>query len=296
MTVKGIDVSSYQNATWSAFGLSFVFAKATEGHTVVDARQSAHAARARAAGLVFGQYHFAWPGDVQAQAQWFAEKSVTGEHDLMAIDWETTSSGTMASNADKDALIKAVKALRPNHKVGLYCNTNAWLHVDKTGYFGDFLWIAEYGVPAGKPGIRTAWTFHQYTDKPLDTNVGNFASTAALQTWAGGSGGSAKAAPAKPKSPTVDLSRIVAAARTDPRTSQGHQTYASGVRLVESALKAEGLLGAHYAGDGSFGSVTVAAYAAWQRHLGYHGKSADGIPGKTSLTKLGAKHGFTVVA
>src|SRR5215470_11117544 len=142
--IKGIDVSSYQNATWSTSDLSFVFAKATEGHTVVDAKQAAHAARARAAGLVFGQYTFMWPGDVQAQAQWFVEKSVTLEHDLMAVDWETTTAGTMASNADKDALIKAIKALRPGHKVGLYTNTNSWLHVDKTGFYGDFLWIAEY--------------------------------------------------------------------------------------------------------------------------------------------------------
>jgi hypothetical protein len=184
MTIKGIDVSSYQAATWSTSGLSFVFAKATEGHTVVDAKQSAHAARARAAGLTFGQYHFAWPGDVKSQAQWFVDKSVTVDGDLMAVDWETTSSGTMASNADKDALIKAIKALRPNHRVGLYTNTNSWLNVDKTGYYGDFLWIAEYGVPAGKPGIKAPWTFHQYTSTPIDTSVANFASKAALKTWA----------------------------------------------------------------------------------------------------------------
>jgi hypothetical protein len=43
--------------------------------------------------------------------------------------------------------------------------------------------------------------------------------------------------------------------------------------------------------------VTVQAYAAWQRSKaggGYTGKAADGIPGKASLTKLGARRGFTV--
>ncbi|MCA1217608.1 glycoside hydrolase family 25 protein [Streptomyces sp. 8L] len=185
MTIKGIDVSNYQAATWSTSGLSFAFAKATEGHTVIDSAQSAHAARARNAGLVFGQYHFMWPGDVKAQAEWFAEKSVTVEGDLMAVDWEKTGSGTMASNADKDALIKAIKALRPGHKVGLYTNTSSWLHIDRTGYCGDFLWIAEYGVPAGKPNIKAAWKFHQYTSSPIDTSVGNFADKAALASWAG---------------------------------------------------------------------------------------------------------------
>jgi hypothetical protein len=51
-----------------------------------------------------------------------------------------------------------------------------------------------------------------------------------------------------------------------------------------------------YAGDGSFGSTTVAAYAKWQRHLGYTGTDANGIPGSRSLTRLGEKTGlFTVI-
>lgn len=35
-----------------------------------------------------------------------------------------------------------------------------------------------------------------------------------------------------------------------------------------------------------FGSGDKASYAAWQRKLGYSGSDADGIPGKTSWTKL----------
>lgn len=99
-----------------------------------------------------------------------------------------------------------------------------------------------------------------------------------------------------PSTPRVDLSQLVAAAKKDPPARQGHVTYMAGVNLVEAALVAEGLLGKQYAGDGSFGSTTVAAYAAWQRRLGYSGSGADGIPGMTSLKKLGAKHGFDVVA
>ncbi|MBP0456260.1 peptidoglycan-binding protein [Streptomyces bomunensis] len=94
----------------------------------------------------------------------------------------------------------------------------------------------------------------------------------------------------------VDLSNVIAAARKDPGAAQGHQTHAADVRVVEAALKAEGLLSATYASDGSFGTTTVTAYAAWQRHLGYHGADADGIPGKASLAKLGKAHGFTVKA
>jgi hypothetical protein len=103
-------------------------------------------------------------------------------------------------------------------------------------------------------------------------------------------------APSKPaKLPTVSLAKLVKAAKADPKAAQGHQTYAAGVRLVEKALREFGSLGATYATDGSFGTVTVTAYAAWQRHLGYAGADADGIPGKTSLVRLGQTTGlFTV--
>jgi hypothetical protein len=58
-----------------------------------------------------------------------------------------------------------------------------------------------------------------------------------------------------------------------------------------------GYLAKSYAGDGSYGTRTVDAYARWQRNLGYSGSAADGIPGRTSLAKLGDRTGlFTVVA
>ncbi|MBJ6633375.1 N-acetylmuramoyl-L-alanine amidase [Streptomyces sp. I5] len=95
-----------------------------------------------------------------------------------------------------------------------------------------------------------------------------------------------------PRRPVVDLSQLVAAARTNPRASGQPVTY-SGVRTVEAALVDEGLLSKRYS-DGHFGTTTIAAYSAWQRRLGYRGKDADGIPGKTSLVKLGQRHGFDV--
>ncbi|URN11383.1 LysM peptidoglycan-binding domain-containing protein [Streptomyces radiopugnans] len=103
----------------------------------------------------------------------------------------------------------------------------------------------------------------------------------------------AATAPAKPARPTVDLSRLQAAARTDPPSSGQRVTY-SGVRIVEDALVKEGLLARSLA-DGHFGTATLTAYSRWQQRLGYRGADADGIPGRTSLERLGDKHGFTVV-
>lgn len=103
----------------------------------------------------------------------------------------------------------------------------------------------------------------------------------------------APAATPAPKTPVVDLSRLRQAARTDPAKAGAPVSY-GGTRTVEAALVDLGYLAKRYS-DGHFGSLTVRAYARWQRHLGYRGADADGIPGKTSLVKLGLKAGFKVV-
>ncbi|WP_405925399.1 N-acetylmuramoyl-L-alanine amidase [Streptomyces sp. NBC_00035] len=100
-----------------------------------------------------------------------------------------------------------------------------------------------------------------------------------------------------PSKPKVDLSRLITAAKTDPGARQGHVSYMAGTNLTEAALVKLGYLAKTYAGDGSFGSKTVAAYAKWQRHLGYTGDDANGIPGNISLSQLGKQTGlFTVTA
>ena len=92
---------------------------------------------------------------------------------------------------------------------------------------------------------------------------------------------------------TVSLAHLVTAARTDPDAEQGHRTYGDEVRIVEQALADEGLLDPAWV-DGSLGTMTLEAYAGFQRRLGYEGDDADGIPGQRSLTELGDRHGFTV--
>ena len=104
--------------------------------------------------------------------------------------------------------------------------------------------------------------------------------------------------PTPPRRPQVSLAALVKAARHDPGARQGATTAGSAddVRVVEAALVRERYLPDGYAHDGSYGTKTVTAYAAWQRECGYTGKGADGIPGRASLTKLGARYGFDVIA
>ncbi|AJE42611.1 glycoside hydrolase family 25 protein [Streptomyces nodosus] len=183
--LNGIDVSAYQSSAYGTDGLSFVFVKATEGRSYVNPRLTAQTKTARDAGCVVGFYHFLWPGNIAAQADYFLAKAPEQTGDLLAVDWETTGDGTHASNAEKDLFIRTVKKLRPHHRVLLYTNRNFWLTVDTTSYAGDGLWIADY-VTAGKPRIKATWRFHQYTSDPLDKDVADFAGKAALQQWAAG--------------------------------------------------------------------------------------------------------------
>jgi peptidoglycan hydrolase-like protein with peptidoglycan-binding domain len=88
--------------------------------------------------------------------------------------------------------------------------------------------------------------------------------------------------------PVVDMEATVLAAQIDPRRADNTLTPGarSSVLAVEQALQARNLLDAQWV-DGYFGTVTISAYAAYQRSLGYTGLAANGLPGTTSLTKLG---------
>ncbi|MER7893781.1 peptidoglycan-binding domain-containing protein [Micromonospora sp. NPDC094482] len=94
--------------------------------------------------------------------------------------------------------------------------------------------------------------------------------------------------------PVVDMEALIKAAQIDPRRADTAITSGSkdSVLQVERALQARGLLTATYV-DGHFGTSTIAAYAAYQRSLGYSGLDATGLPGPTSLRLLGEQR-FTI--
>lgn len=101
----------------------------------------------------------------------------------------------------------------------------------------------------------------------------------------------------KPKKPVdlkrvavVDLSKLLGDIASNAKKSNY-------VYTVAKALKAEGYKG--MAMNGAWGSGKTRAYSKWQKSKAggeYTGKDANGIPGMDSLTRLGKKHGFKVVA
>lgn len=190
--LHGVDVSGHQPNWEPADDDAFVFAKATEGSTYFSTSSLQQIEAARAKGLQVGHYHFMVPGNAARQAGWFVgnlvEKDLIKSGDLLVCDWEIHKEGH-PSVEDAAEFIAEVKRLRPNNRVGLYCNTSDWLNTSVKA--GDFLWIAHY-TSAAEPGIAATWHFWQYTDKPIDQDYGHFDSLDSLKHWAGGGNYSVK--------------------------------------------------------------------------------------------------------
>ena len=103
------------------------------------------------------------------------------------------------------------------------------------------------------------------------------AATVAAATLAGGQAASAA---------TVNQEKLVIAAQLDQyRPSNGTTPDgADDVKEVQRALRGKGY---DVTVDGNFGAETTSAYARWQRRLGFSGLDANGLPGETSLERLG---------
>lgn len=190
MGIYGQDWASYQSTAPDTSGLSFAFTKITEGLSYENPKWVAQRDHAKANGLVWGGYHYPHMGNsVQAEADYFLSKVAWKPGDLVALDWEgydTANKGVPLSmqRAYKESWLRYVKSKLPHNPVGMYANTDYWRRVDTTGFFGDFLWIATAGLPAGQPGIQAPWLFHQYGASGVDRDYCHLGTTAELRAWA----------------------------------------------------------------------------------------------------------------
>jgi GH25 family lysozyme M1 (1,4-beta-N-acetylmuramidase) len=185
--LQGIDVSSYQPSDYSTTGLSFAFIKITEGLGYVNPKWVAQRTTARHAGLVTGFYHYPHiANSPTAEADHFLAQINLVAGDIVCLDWEWYGQNVShdQARAYKDAWVAHVRSKAKGHRVVVYCDRTNWLTVDTDSNCGDGLWIADY-TNAGHPRVKHHWTFHQYTSTPLDKDVANFSSIAALRSWAG---------------------------------------------------------------------------------------------------------------
>lgn len=177
----GIDVSSNNSANWEDDAWDYCWVKATEGKSYKNPEYERQIGVVRNRDKQLGHYHWLNDGNVMNQVDWFVDQNDVRPGDLIACDWEDPSNPT---TAQKDEWIRTIQHEFPDSMVGLYCNKDWWINHDTSGFFGNYLWIANY-TSADNPGIQADWTFWQYTYEPYDKNRGKFADLTELKAWAG---------------------------------------------------------------------------------------------------------------
>lgn len=216
-TVRGIDISHWQEPTPTLAGLAFAFAKASQG-TATDHMFATHTAAFRKAGIVRGAYHFG-VGDVSPAAQAAAFLSAAGDAELLALDLESNPSGASMSEAQAGTFIDAIHAR--GHKIGLYHSASGFPEIGQ-----DWDWVADWSTT---PPTRH-WAFWQRRGGPLDLDVFN-GTIAALHKLAG------RAAPApKPKPVPVKAFHTVVHGDTLSAIAKAHgKSLAALLRFPENA-------------------------------------------------------------
>lgn len=173
---EGVDVSRWQGAiNWAKMGPAgarFAWIKASEGTGWRDPRYAENAAGARAAGLLWGPYHYYKNGEPpDAQAAHFAAVAGTGFTLPPALDFEDSGA------ADPVAMRRFCEAVeermgRPVIYTGAWWWTRARLGGPQPWASKYPLWAADYDGPVAIPGDWDAWTIHQYTSKGPGGNFG----------------------------------------------------------------------------------------------------------------------------
>jgi lysozyme len=168
-----IDISHHN--TISSFGrakeagILGVIHKATQGGSYFDPTFVNNRNNAKAAGLLFGSYHFGTAGDATAQAEYFLSK--VGKDDLMVLDFEPNPQGKDMCLQEAEQFVHHIKQVTGRYP-GLYSGhtikevlAEAGLtKPSQTELSNCWLWIAQYGTAPLLPKVWERWTLWQYTD------------------------------------------------------------------------------------------------------------------------------------
>ncbi|EEF57175.1 GH25 family lysozyme [Pedosphaera parvula] len=216
----GIDVSSYQGSGVNWSGISFGWAKATEGTYFIDGDFVINENNAKAAGTLIGAYHFARPDldSPGAEASYFWNQAGgyiknDGKSAMPALDFETfngvvgAGSYSAWANAWCDAIVNNANGNGVKVRPVLYCSTCQACNFD--GSVGQWIpWIAnpsgesaQSGSPWGSTPCPScgsgiwgsgAWDFWQYGGSSIDLDVFNGTTSDMIATLGIGSGGTSQ--------------------------------------------------------------------------------------------------------
>jgi lysozyme len=195
-------------------GIVGVIYKATEGTGYTDDTYVQQQHAAKAAGLLWGAYHFADGSDVQQQIDNFLHFACPDPDELFCLDWEDNPSGNgrMSVNQAVEWITGVENALRrPGECVVYSGNTAKELLDGKDEFFGARrLWLCQYGDnPTWQESWDKPWLW-QFTDGvygptphsiegvgACDINSYDSSAEELITTWATGS----ELAPAPPPRP-----------------------------------------------------------------------------------------------
>jgi len=177
MRLLGIDVSHYEpRLNWSMAHdngrVMWMYTKATEGISHVDALLDEHIGDAKAAGVIVGAYHFFRCSlDAKAQAEHFLKTVAHMPLDLPhCLDWESSSADGIAPSIQKmKAKIWLDAVEKASGKVPVIYGGESHLRSLALGpEFARYpLWLAHYGVAESSLKIPQPWrwyTMWQFTD------------------------------------------------------------------------------------------------------------------------------------
>jgi lysozyme len=176
--LRGIDISAYQGdvdfAAVRTSGISFVYAKATQGLHEHDEHFAGYHDGARAAGLAFGAYHFLQLNeDGAAQADHFLAATEGRLGTLLPmVDVEDGGRGGVT---DLTALVNCIAAFNQRLEEKLDCRVIVYSDMgDWNGFMqgtdsfsGHPFWVAEYNSDAAPtlPAGFNSWAIWQYSSK-----------------------------------------------------------------------------------------------------------------------------------
>lgn len=168
--VNGLDVSHYDEkidfTKVMGAGFRFCSAKCTEGSGNIDSMYKINKAKAKAAGMIFGGYHFFRPGiDPIRQADHFLRNVDLQPGDFQPMfDWEVSQGKSDVPKARK--FIEKVEAACGKQML-IYGPPYMLNDFSLDPWFGERpLWVAHYGVTAPLlPAPWKYWSFWQYSDK-----------------------------------------------------------------------------------------------------------------------------------
>ena len=158
-------------------GIHAVIHKATEGTTFQDPAYHGRRTAAKAAGLLFGSYHFTSGGDVDKQVANYLSWAQPAHDELIAIDCEKSSGG--APNMSLQQLLAFVDGVQKalSRRIVVYGAGDLLIPITKGQKNSPLslcpLWIASFPKDDSGPSAlpdpwkTVGWTIWQYTDGKL---------------------------------------------------------------------------------------------------------------------------------